>query len=327
MKLSISAMLQNLLDTNVEEILKSGDPWSRLLIHKDIFNARLKDESSNILIEEILKDSRIQNVCHRILDSRLGIYSLANKPISHKVYGSFYWGFRFFADIGLISILDHSVNHLLLNQLPDGQFFAGYDRNKAPISKVCLTAHFVYCLSKLGYANSRAVQMATNYILTTQRYDGGWHCDTKKLPGESEENAHSCPAANIYVIRALAEQHQDILKPAANQIYDLWNNVESSLDVCDQEIGRMYRKLRYPPFYWGLDLLNIVDTLAFIPDFCHNDVFDQMVEVIVSKWNGTGLFKSEKTIPEWSEFNFAKKNSYSCWLSAIMCRVIKRIYL
>ena len=321
--------LKKLLEVNTKLILTYGTSWSRYIVYKDI----LKLDEFNYIKKEIIEDSRIQAVYNRLFNNQLGVKSISNKPASYKVYGSYFWGLCFLADIGLTLIdlpLKNAVDVIFLYQMSDGQFTISYRRqNKTPVSAICLTANLIYSLVKLGYQNTRSVQAALNYILSTQRNDGGWHCDVKKQVGEIDEDTQSCPFANIQVIRALAlygSRYQNILQDAINQVYFHWQNPGTEFNCCDVGIGRIYRKLRYPSHYWGYDILNILDTLSMYPQFCRNSIFDEMIQSVISKWDGFGLFKSDKSIPGWNGFDFAKKNNPSSWISCIICRIVKRVY-
>lgn len=324
--------LKNLYESNLEMILSSGAPWSRYIIYRDILKYQQEKRLSAIK-RKLIEDSKIQAVYQKLFDSHLGVPSITTQPASHKVYGSYYWGLRFLADIGLTATdfqFDEIVRQLFIHQLPEGLFTIAYRRkNKIPVTAVCVTANLVYSLAMLGYQHSRGVQAALKFILTTQRKDGGWHCDWKKQPGEKDEDALSCPSANISVIRALAvygERYGLIIQRAIEQIFDNWNNRNANYRQCDFDVGTTLVKLRYPPHYWGCDILNVLDTLSFYPEFCENYIFDEMIQQVISRWKGKGLFKSEKSIPEWREFDFANKNSYSCWISCLICRILARVY-
>ena len=318
---------------SVPEIIQSiGMPWSNYVVLRDILKIQKKTRLT-ALKKQIIKAAEVKNVYHKLLAPQLGVPSITIKPASHKVYGSYYWGLRFLADVGITSAdfrLDEIVHQIFIHQMPDGQFTINYRRkNKIPITAVCLTANLAYSIAALGYQFSRGIQAAINFILTTQRQDGGWHCDLKKQVGERDEDAVSCPSANINVIRALSvygDRYQHIIKQAVEQIFEHWKNRSENFRQCDFGIGTTFMKLRYPPHYWGYDILNVLDTLSFYPELCRNETFDEMMQQVVEKWDGKGLFKPEKSIPEWSAFNFAKKNNYSCWISCLICRVLARVY-
>ena len=321
--------LQQLYESNLEMILCRGEPWSRYIAYRDIIKIP-NDEKLLKVRNEIIYDSRIKAVYQKLYDIQLGVYSITNLPASHKVYGSYFWGLRFLADIGITLSLDEVVRQILIHQSPDGQFIRAYYRiNKTPVTAVCLTANLVYSLAMLGYLNSRGIQAAMNYILTTQRKDGGWHCDVHKQIGERDEDFPSCPSANVNVIRALAiykDRYQHFLKQAIEQIFSHWENRHTNYRQCDFGIGTTFMKFRYPPHYWGYDILNVLDTISFYPDLCQNNVFDEMIQQVVSKWDGKNFFKSEKSISEWYKFDFAIKNRYSCWISCLICRILRRVY-
>ncbi|UCE07208.1 MAG: hypothetical protein JSW07_04015, partial [bacterium] len=241
----------------------------------------------------LLIDPNIIKIINRLSDPISGINSLSHIPASYQVYGSFYWVLRFLADIGLTAKeyrIDKLISRLQLQQFEDGQFMIRYHRQKQQtLSLVCMTAHLTYCLIRLGYKASNTVKAALNYIVTTQRKDGGWHCDRLKQPGERDEFTPSCPAANIHIIRVLGQygkKYQALVKPAINQITRISNGTSHHGCEFDSQQPLNLNKLRYPPHYSGLDILNVVHSLSFFPDLIINSNFDGLVNSILNRWDG-----------------------------------------
>ena len=325
--------LEQLYETLTEQILADNIPWSKYVLLHENFKILPDDARLSEIKQSMIDHPQIKSVYRRLFDPRLGVPSIANQPASHKIYGSYYWGLRFLADIGLTANdlpFDEIAHQIFIHQLPDGQFTTSYHRKtKTPVTAVCLTAHLTYSLAKLGYQNSRGIRAAINYMVTTPRKDGGWHCDWEKQIGERDEAASSCPSANMNVIRVLAlfgNRYQELIKKTIDQMYHHWKYPQANNSLCDFGSGAISMKLRYPPHYWSYDLLNVLDTVSMYPDFCKHESFTEMIEKVVSKWDGRSLLKSEKSIPEWQGFDFGKNNNYSCWISCLVCRILKRIY-
>ena len=310
-------------------IMNEGEPWSRLAIMgPDDFGPGEREH----IINDIINDARINSITAKLEDPTLGIPSIAAKPADFRVYGSYFWILRFFADMGLNSddLNIHSLlRQLALYQLPNGQFTADYRRpGNIPVASVCLTANLLQSLAVLQPDHGPSILAASNYLLTTQRPDGGWHCDLARQTGEKLEHTNSCPAANLAIIGALSRiplRPRINLAPAIGHVLQFcrssnWNGYPS----CDFSGGQFYTRLRYPQHYHGFDLLNVVRTLSFFP-YCNCPIFSGLVAQLISKWDGKGFLRSEKTIPEWKVFSFAKKGSPSCWLTAMTLKAVKRL--
>jgi len=319
--------LDNFYHFNKTTILDQGALWAKLIILPQN-NSQREQVKRRLLI-----DPNIKKVIHRLSDPILGINSFSNSPTDYRVYGSFYWNLRFLADIGLTAeelAIGELIKLLQLQQLENGQFMVRYHRNKQQtISLICMTAHLTYCLICLGYKESATVNAALNYILTTQRKDGGWHCDRLKQVGESNESAPACPAANIHVIRALGQygkRYESLVRPCINQLINIFNLTSAQGCEFDSQQCLNLNKVRYPPHYTGLDILNVIHSLSFFPDLLNNSQINSMINSILNRWDGKNWLRPEKRIPEWSAFDFSKKNGYSEWLTSLFLQAIERVY-
>ncbi|MBN2009463.1 hypothetical protein JW960_08980 [candidate division KSB1 bacterium] len=302
-----------------------GAPWSQRLI-----DSQAEQSEWN---KSILPHPFIQTVIIRLSDPAIGIPSISANPASFQVYGSYYWTLRFLADIGIIRNdidLDPIITPLFRYQLEDGQFTSDYrTRNKIPVANICHTAHLTASLVKLGYGDTPGVRAAYRYILTTQRFDGGWHCDMHKQAGERDESASSCPAATIHVLRALTmldDVPQAMLDSLSTRVLDFWQHPSANISTCDPAMQQRYHKLRYPSHYWGYDLLHIADTVSLASPALLIANGHEIVYHLLEKCPSNGFVRSDKTIPEWKEFDFARKNKPSCWISAMIVRILERVY-
>lgn len=319
--------LEKFYNINKTSILDHGLPWAKfvLLSKNGPQRERVK--------QQLLKDQNIKKIIGRLSDTKSGIKSFSHSPANYRVYGSFYWELRFLADIGLTAKelgIAELIKQLQYQQLEDGQFMVRYHRNKQQtISLICMTGHLTYCLIRLGYRESNSVKAAVNDIITTRRKDGGWHCDRLKQNGEHHENAASCPAANIYMIRTLGQygkKYETLLKPAIDCIIGI--DDLSSLQNCelDTKQGINFNKLRYPPHYTGLDILNVVHSLSFFPGLLENSKFASFVNLVLNRWDGKNWLRPEKRIHHWSVFDFSQKTGYSEWLTSLFIQAIERVY-
>jgi hypothetical protein len=318
--------LNKFYNINKKSILDHGLPWAKFILLSE------NDPERERIKRLLLLDHNIKKVICRLSDPKSGIISLSSTPADYRVYGSFYWNLRFLADIGLDGDelgIGKLIRRLQLQQLEDGQFMVRYHRNKQQtISLICMTAHLIYCLIRLGYKKSATVTAAMNFILTTQRRDGGWHCDRLKQLGEHDEYTPSCPAANIHVIRVLGQygkKYESLIQPAIDQILKIFNY--PSLNNCefDSQQPMNFNKLRYPPHYTGLDILNVIHSLSFSRDLIANSNFIRLVDMILNHWDGKNWLRSEKRIPGWASFDFCSKSGYSEWLTSLFLQAVERV--
>jgi hypothetical protein len=312
---------------NRNTILDRGLPWAKFILLPE------NDPEREPVKQQLLKDQNIKKIIGRLSDPKSGIISLSFTPADYRVYGSFYWNLYFLADIGLSGNelgIDELINQLQIQQLEDGQFMVRYHRKKQQtVSLVCITALLTYNLIRLGYGTSNTVTAALNYIFTTQRKDGGWHCDRLKQNGEQHEDAASCPAATIHVIRALGQigkKCETLVKPAIDRIVRMDDLL--SLQNCELDTKQYinFNKLRYPPHYTGLDILNVVHSLSFFPGLLENSKLENLVNLILNRWDGKNWLRPEKRIHQWSGFDFSQKAGYSEWLTSLFIQAIERVY-
>ncbi len=88
-------LLSKFISYNKSTIIEKGSPWAKLILvpQSDPHRERIR--------QNLLLDPKIIKIIHRLHDPKLGINSLFQKPADYRIYGSFYWGLRFLADIGL----------------------------------------------------------------------------------------------------------------------------------------------------------------------------------------------------------------------------------
>ncbi len=313
--------------SNKKMILDFGSPWAKFIL------LPVEDPRREHLKQILIIHPNIKKIINRLTDPLLGINSLSYFPADYRIYGSFYWGLRFLADIGLTGeelAIGSLIKHLQLQQIDDGQFIVRYHRKKQQtISLICMTAHLTYCLIRLGYGGSSTVNTAINFIVTTQRKDGGWHCDRLKQLGEIHDSAPSCAAANIHVIRLLGQydkKYETLVTTAINQCSSVFKSTSPQPCIYDSEQAFNLNQLRYPPHFTGLDILNIVHSLSFFPDLMDDTDVETLLAIILNRWDGKHWLRPEKKIPDWSNFDFSKKSGYSEWITSLFIQAIKRIY-
>jgi len=318
--------IRDFCNINTDSILEHGQSWSRFILLPE--NHPLRDHTKQALLSHPGMLQITRKLSQQVIDPEASKQTLAN----FRSYGSFYWLLRFFADIGITAEdygITSFIEQVMLSQLEDGQFMIRYHQNKQQaIAFICIDAHLTYCLSRLGFKTSRTVTAAANYLATTQRFDGGWHCDQMKQNGERDQFMPSCPSATIHSILALSqfdEVYHHILEKAVNQFVTVYESKSIPLCIYDSERQVKLNKLRYPPHYSGLDILNVLYTLSFFPDLGMQSRMENLIDQVLKQWDGSHWLKSEKKIPEWKSFDFGLKNKGSDWITSMFLTALERI--
>ena len=315
-------------EINNKNIFVTGAPWAKFIL------LSTEDDSKRTQLKhEIISDDRIKKIIDELTKFLSGLNTLSQLTSDFHVYGSFYWKLKFLADIGLTVHdlnLAHLIKKLQIQQLETGEFQIHYNnKRQQSICKICITAHLTYCLIRMGLKNSGTVASAINYILTTQRKDAGWHCDRLKQYGEIEELHHSCPSANIHVIKALGlfgAKYENIILPAINQCLSFFIKGADQACIYDSVQQLNFKKLRYPSHYSGMDILNLLTSLSSFSEIHTNKNFNLLIQSILSKWDNVHLLCSEKRISEWSNFEFGKNGKWDSWITSLVINAFNKLY-
>ncbi len=313
------------ISKNSQTILSQGSPWSRYILLTD-------DAAAGKAVKESMPGHlNIRTIIKNLADEIDGIPSLSGIPAYFHNYSSFYWQLRFLADIGLNVDelgIQPLMNQIVLQQMEDGQFLIRYHvKKQQAISRICVTAHLTYCLAQMGMKHTRTVNAALDHILSTQRKDGGWHCDRLRQNGERDENLPSCPGATIHALKTLSRFKENLmldLAPSAELCIEYFKNPSEKPCLYEGEKKINFSKLRYPPHYSGLDILNLFDTLSCFSEIVPRSDLLELADQILNQWDGTHWLASQKKIKGWSSFNFSHSRRKSSWFSAVAIRALNR---
>ena len=319
--MDIRAFAQNLQNA----VLTSSVPWAKLILlshESDLFEKTKK---------QTLGHENILLLKTRLQDEITGIPSLDNSPADFRQANTFYWILRFFSDLQLSAKelgIERLIHRLKLNQTESGQFILNYNKQKRQsIELVCMTAHITECLIGMGEKNSRSVNASIRYLLSSQRPDGSWHCDDKNFPGENIAHKPGCIAATFFAIRALSyfpNETSPAIKKAIHFVQNGWEQMVFHCPWVGYEKAQ-FEKLRYPPPFFGLDILNVFDTLSLVTNIAEMSLLLNFIEKIFAKIGRSNLLISDKRIPSWRQFDFAHNKRESAWLTAIFVRALKRV--
>ena len=306
-------------------IFQNGEPWAKLILLSSA------DDTAKSIKLQTRQHPNIRKIIHALNDPEIGIPSLDENPADFRTTNSYFWLLRFLSDLGFTAQelnIEPLLDRLLLNQTETCQFQLRYNVQKQKsIELTCMTAHLLDCLANLGYGNSNAELAGIEFLVATQRKDGSWHCEQNYQQGEKLEAAPGCPAATVYAIRALAHfphltEHSLARAVAFLEFY--WQKPYFQCPWTGASALNL-SKLRYPPHFSGLDLLNIFDTLSLVANFVDREMLLEMAERISTKSGAAGLLVCDKRIPFWRDFDFAHNKKESSWLTAIFVRSLRRI--
>jgi hypothetical protein len=228
-----------------------------------------------------------------------------------------------FADFGL-TVEDGRVaracEFTLRFQKDSGDFSVVHDDSQ---TFICLTSNTVRSLAALGLLEDERVQQAYQYIVDTQRLDGGWIHSKSARRGQPREDIPSCPHATLNVLWALAEHSElregRVARGGAEVLLRHW---EERTRPYGWGIGTTWPKLKYPFSWYGLlKYADVLSRFAFLRDDAR---LREVVDLLVTKQDDEGRWWAESTYKYWKDFDFGQKKAPSPWITLLALRVIKR---
>ncbi|MCI0493440.1 hypothetical protein L0Z72_00405, partial [candidate division KSB1 bacterium] len=132
---------------------------------------------------------------------------------------------------------------------------------------------------------------------------------------------------SILALSQFDEVYHHIFEKAVNQFVTIYESKSIPLCIYDSERNVNLNKLRYPPHYSGLDLLNVICTLSYIPGCNNNSIIGNLANLVLNQCDGAHWLKSEKKIPEWKNFDFGHNNKGSDWITSLVLTSLKRYRL
>ncbi len=306
-------------------IFAKSDPWSKLILLSP------DDPLFQEVKKETLNHPNILFLKQKLSDASQGIPSLDMVPADFRRADSFYWILRFFSDLKIFShelSIEDVLHRLQLNQNESGLFLMNYHEQKQQsIELVCMTAHLTECFIGMGKEKSRSVETAIQFLLSSQKPDGSWHCDKNRFPGERDAAKPGCPGATLFAIRALSYYSKETKQAIRKALRFLAEKLEKNYFECPWAGAEPahFEKLRYPPPFFGLDLLNVFDTFSLVAKGSSFSLTEKFLEKLLSRLSPSGLLISDKRIPAWRKFDFAHNKKESTWLTAIFVRAINRL--
>ena len=188
-----------------------------------------------------------------------------------------------------------AIEYLLANaQMNDGAFSCDkLERGRSEVVP-CFTANAVRVLHWFGYGEDPRTVKALDYLLRTQRDDGGWLCS------ERVKKTHACFWATAKVLRALetlpSDQQTAQVREAVRRAVSLF--LDHGLYHHHSEFGKVSsRWFQFArPLFVSTDVLEILELVApyVSPD---DQRIQEGLNLVLEKQDQRGRWPSERPIP------------------------------
>ena len=90
-------------------------------------------------------------------------------------------------------------------------------------------------------------------------------------------------------------------------------------------MGSDFRKLKAPLIWY--DILHVLEVLTQFPWLRDDDRLREMADVVRGKADEQGRFTPESVWKAWEEWDFGQKRTPSRWLTLLILRVLRRLYM
>lgn len=192
----------------------------------------------------------------------------------------------------------------------------------------CDAPTLLYVLLAMGLGKDDRVRDAVTHLASLAA-ENGWRCagspEVGKFHGPGRR-ADPCPIANVYALKALA-QDSDLAKSSAAQA-----GIEMLLGHWEHRqerkfylfgMGSDFKKLKYP-FIW-YDMLHVIEVLSQFPTARYDPRFQEMLAALTAQGDGHGRYTAGSIYTAWKGWSFADKKNPSPWLTFLVLRIQKRI--
>jgi hypothetical protein len=195
---------------------------------------------------------------------------------------------------------------------------------------LCDAPTLLYSLLSMGLGHDPRVTKAVDHLVGLVDQNG-WRCVADpdlggfRGPGRKDD---PCPVVNVYALKALAKVPDLVdslaTRTGAEMLLSHWEH-QQERKLYLFGIGTDFRKLKVP-FVW-YDILHVVDVLSQFP-FVHKDArFLEMLDTITAQADEDGRYTATSMYRHWKGWSFADKRTPSPWLTFLVLRVLKRVYL
>jgi hypothetical protein len=214
-----------------------------------------------------------------------------------------------------------AIEYMFANaQMDDGAFTAGELQQGRKGVIPCFTANAVHFLHWFGYGEDERTHRALNYLLQTQRDDGGWLCS------ERVKKTHACFWATARVLRALEDLQTAAVHESLQRGVNLF--LDSSLYRHHSEFGKVnpswFQFAR--PLFASTDVLEMLELVApFVsPD---DERIQEGLRLVLEKQDGHGRWPAERPVRVRQTFPipFEEAGRPSKWVTLHALSMLKRL--
>ena len=190
---------------------------------------------------------------------------------------------------------------------------------------ICDFPTTLYALLKMGVkceTTDRAVKKLESLV-----GDSGFTCtgSIPKFHGPGPKNG-LCPYANLIAAKALTEDEEAVLRPAAKTGADFlirhWKERKEKKYFMFG-IGTDFQKLKYPMVWYNL--LHFLETLSRFPELRSSDAVVEMTDILMEKADAELRFKPESIYMNFKGMDFADKKNASQAITLAAIKILLRL--
>ena len=220
-----------------------------------------------------------------------------------------------------------AIEYLFANaQMDDGAFTAGELEQGRRGVIPCFTANAVHFLHWFGYGEDERTHRALNYLLQSQRDDGGWLCF------ERVKKTHACFWATAKALSALealpADQQTTEVQVSRQRAVNLF--LDNSLCRHHSEFGKVspswFQFAR--PLFVSTDVLEVLELVApFVsPD---DERIQDGLQLVLEKQDSHGRWPAERPVRVRKTFPIPleQEGQPSKWVTLSVLSMLKRLHL
>jgi hypothetical protein len=297
-----------------EWVMENGSPWTKYRFLKDLKDRKLDDPDLELLRTMMLEDPRIIDILSRQEPEGGWVDDILYQ--SSQYQGDVISLLSVFADFGLDARderIARACEFALSFQTEEGNFHMNrVDRG----TFICMAADTTRSLAALGMLEDDRIQRAYQYMVDTQRLDGGWIHSKSAQRGKRREHIPSCPHATLNVLWALGENPEiregQVSRDASEVVLGHWSERTRPYGW---GIGTTWQKVKYPFKWYGL--LKFATILSRFEFLGGDRRLGEVMDLLLKKRDEEGRLTSESVYKYWNNFSFGQKKQPSPWITVM----------